>query len=209
MLEILMFISLVVIFVVVVRKVPSLDDVIYELKKSRKSKNGEINLFEEETLESLTEKANGAFNEKNYQLAEKYFIALIARETKNADAYNKLGVIYLELGHLPDANESFTHVVGLDEKNSFAWNNLGLVFYRQRRYKAAIEAYKQAIGLDQTVASRWINLGLAYESIRNYKDAESAFKKAVILEPSNEDYKKAVNELKNKMEKRRWLINRN
>jgi len=59
------------------------------------------------------------------------------------------------------------------------------------------------------VASRWINLGLAYESIRNYQDAESAFKKAVILEPSNEDYKKAVNELKNKMEKRRWLINRN
>ncbi len=198
MFEILMVLSLAIIFVLVVKKLPEIEDIAYEVKR-RKSKNGAADLYENETAESLEEKAQLAFDAKNYELAEKLFIALISRDPKNTDAFNKLGVLYLNMGHYPDAREAFNHVVSVEPRNSFAWNNLGLVFYHQSKYKQAIEAYKQAIGLDSTVASRYINLGLTYEALRKYTEALESYKKAVILDPENEDYKKVLSELKNKV----------
>lgn len=63
--------------------------------------------------------------------------------------------------------------------------------YRKGNVQASIDLYRESTSLNERDASAWFNLGLAYQLARRFDEARNAYSKAAMLEPNNEDFRKA------------------
>jgi len=96
-------------------------------------------------------------------------------------ARNDLGVQYLKLKCLDEAEADFRHVLERDPKNFNAKFNLGLVRIERRDYADAIARLNEAIAIDRTrpVARLW--LGFALFETGDLVAAERELTKALIM----------------------------
>lgn len=144
--------------------------------------------------------ADELFEQGETKKAEKIYLKLLDKDTKDATLYNKLGLVYLADKNFKDAKSSLRQALKLEPNNDTFYNNLGLLYYEIGKYDDAIEAYEESVGINDKIASRLINLGLAYFMNKRYRKAADSYEKAVILDPRNESYvellKKAEEKLK-------------
>src|SRR4051812_35600541 len=78
--------------------------------------------------------------------------ALLAKDSKNAAAFNALGLVYYRMDRLPLAESAFRRAIELDPKSKTTapvWNNLGLVALGRGRDQEAFAAFAQAAELDR------------------------------------------------------------
>ena len=221
---------LAIIFVIVVRKLPSVKKEMSEIKDEiifgRKEDKSTLNKAEvsdsghqkrrksitkritkkdakengKPTIDDVLERADKLIGEKDYEQAEKILIGAVEIDPSNERLYNKLGVLYIEQGNFADAKESFKTSLKHDKYNDLTYNNLGLALFNQGRYNEAIEAYQKSIQLNSLIPHRYINLGLSYAALRQYEKALDAYKKALVLDRDNKDYQKLIREAQEKIE---------
>ncbi len=191
------------IFIILIRKLPHSQlsstisekfDQIKELKERPKArKRGRSNL----------EEIKLKFKEGDLEEAEKALIDFLLENPKNSEAYNLLGIIYLEKGNYADAIDSFNQALKHDPKNSSILNNLGLAFYHQGKYNKAIEYYEKAIKKDELKPSRYINLALAFEKMHDYTKAKEALQKALVLKKGDKKIEELLLEIERKLKNHR------
>ena len=120
---------------------------------------------------------------KRYEQAIETYQQLSKSEPRNAQYLNMIGIAYLNLTNLNQAQKYFERAVKVDKKYFSALNNLGMVWYEQRNYRRAIREYQRAVVIAPTEASVYANLGYAYYHSKKDVDAGDAFRKALQLDP--------------------------
>lgn len=132
--------SIVIIFIVLVRRLPVAARFVREEKKE---------VTPEKVMEvSLTAQADEAYNSKNYALAEELYIKLATEDPKNSKLYDRLGNIYLNQQNFYDAKDAFLQSIKLDPSEVMRHVNLGHAYMGLKDYFKATQAFLQAIELN-------------------------------------------------------------
>src|SRR2546427_6038941 len=82
---------------------------------------------------------------KRYEQAIEAYQQLAKSEPRNAQYPNMIGIAYLNLTNLSQAQKYFERAVKVDKKYFSALNNLGMVWYEQKNYRRAIREYQRAV----------------------------------------------------------------
>lgn len=130
---------------------------------------------------SLYEQGVALLEQGAYEQAEQCFRAAIEAEPGNAQAWNKLGVLYVHRRDLKQALACFQTAVGCDPKLAAAYSNLGNIYLEQGDLDNAQAAYHRAIEADPECAVAYHNLGVLYKQQGNYGEGIKYLKKAAKL----------------------------
>ena len=108
----------------------------------------------------------------------------------HAEAHNNLGITYLDLSRLEEAESCFLRALQFMPDYAEAHNNLGLTLRSLGRSDEAVASFSQALQFNPNSAEIHNNLGLTSYSKGNLVDAENSFQRAIQLKP---DYAEAHN----------------
>lgn len=102
-----------------------------------------------------------------------------------APAYNMLGLVYMELGDYPQAEESFQQAFSLDGTNPDIHNNYGWFLCQRGRADDAIKHFFLALRnpLYTTPEKSYLNAGVCSLKKNDEQGAEDYFQRALKLRP--------------------------
>ena len=158
-----------------------------------------------------------------YEEAFMAFSKAILVSNLQAQAYKKMGEIYLLKGDTVEAEKCFKEAEAkqfkreIDEESvealkeaqdmkrsdptgyfdSNIFNNLGIIFRRKKNYKEAIRYYEKALKVDPDNSRIYYNLGRSYLEDGQSSLAEEAFLYALSLDPDFEEAKEKLTEAQN------------
>jgi tetratricopeptide (TPR) repeat protein len=118
---------------------------------------------------------------KEYAVAEGYYQAAIHDSRKDANLYNKLGIVELQRSERGAARRDFSQALKIDPQFVSAINNLGAVALLDKRYKLAVDYFKQALAKDESVASTHLNLAEAWLGMGEAQRAMTEYARALEL----------------------------
>lgn len=78
-------------------------------------------------------------------------------------AYTNLGLLYLKMDKLPQAEQALQQAVTLDPANAVAYNHLGVALREQGKFQQALQAYQAALRAWPDYAAAHLNLGILYD----------------------------------------------
>jgi Flp pilus assembly protein TadD len=132
--------AVVAIFIILLRRIPAA----VEAEKQEKKELSK----EEITIAGLLAQADDAFEKKDFSKAEEIYIKAASRDPQNAKVYNRLGVIYLEMGNSYDARDAFLQAIKLEPGQASRYANLGLAYLGLKDYYKAIQTLEEALKID-------------------------------------------------------------
>ena len=119
-------------------------------------------------LDKLWEIAQESLKAQKYLRAEKALLTILRIDAKNANAYNRLGILYAKQHAYDDAIECFEIAQSL-EPSASSLHNVGLIYYETESYEKAALAFEQALEMEEEVASRHIAYAKVQEKLGNAK----------------------------------------
>lgn len=155
---------------------------------------GEMTLAEREWLVAVRENPRDpvlwndlgllyAFKQ-DYSRAIALFEKAIEAEPLYTDAHLNLGVAYLEMGRLDQAEQEFKRATNLSPLNVHARNRLGLLYIREGRRLEAEAEFQASLAVAPNVVAL-DNLGEIFMARHDTLRAEEAFARAVALNPTD------------------------
>ncbi|MBU2595322.1 tetratricopeptide repeat protein [Patescibacteria group bacterium] len=213
MFELIIIISLAIIFFIFLARMPEVE------KISKKEASG-LKIFFAKILSSfkdirfkpkrrsfpilkktkdLSLEAEKKLKVGDLEAAEKLYLRLAVVSPKEAKIYASLGRIYLERLNFKDAIASFKAAVSRDQKNGFYYYDLARALFRAERYTEAITCFEKSILINNRIPSRHFDLGLTLLKIKEYKRAADSFRRAYEIEPNNEKYKRLLKKVEEKI----------
>ena len=133
---------------------------------------------------NLFSEGKRAFQQHNYETAQKLFTKLIRKRPYFADVYNMLGVIYHNSGQFNDAVKFFEKALKINPKYTEALLNLAVLYNDLGKYKRARELYakvqeksreqkgsKMDPFIRAKLANRHAEIGDIYEGIGFFREA--------------------------------------
>lgn len=118
---------------------------------------------------------------------EDYLLQAIKKNGFLTDAYNNLGVIYLDAGRLDQAEQSFKKATEIDPEFKTGYMNLGVVYDRRNQLEKALEMYQIVLKKYPTYPLGLMNLGIGYRRLDKLNEAMDAFQRAVKVKPEYAD----------------------
>ena len=85
------------------------------------------------------------YHDDDLERAEKHLKRAIAINSRNLQAYNHLGEVYLSQDRVDEAESMYTTMVEIDPNRASGHLGLGKVFQKRREYEKAAESFQQAI----------------------------------------------------------------
>ena len=128
--------------------------------------------------------------------AEKLYLRLAVVSPKDAAIYVSLGRIYMERLNYKDAISSFKAAINRDRKNGFYYYDLATALYKDDKYQEAIVCFEKSILINNRIPIRHLGLGLALMKIGDNERAADSFRKAISIEPNNEKYQRLLKKAK-------------
>jgi tetratricopeptide (TPR) repeat protein len=116
--------------------------------------------------------------------------SMLAKDSKNAAAFNALGLVYYRMERLPLAESAFRRAIELEPKaksSAVVWNNLGLVALAKGRDQEAFDAFEKASALDPGHREAHLNQATVYLDCGDYKRAEREISKAIEIDADDPD----------------------
>lgn len=153
--------------------------------KQRELELSPIPLKLSERLSNLWEVAHQGMRENRLLRAEKALLTILNIDSKNAAAYNRLGILYAKQKEYKDAIDCF-EVASSIEPSASSLHNLGLIYYETEHYEKAGTAFEQALKLEDQLAARHIALAKVNEKLGNANMMIKSLEHAVELEPTRE-----------------------
>jgi len=101
------------------------------------------------------------------------------KKTMQADAFNKIGFLFMNKGFLQEAKNSFAEATKLDQNLTDAYRNLGYVYRKLGDIDRAIAQFTRALYLAPQNADYYLDLGLAYLDKDMYDEAFKELEKAI------------------------------
>lgn len=111
-------------------------------------------------------------------------------------------------GKYDEAEKIYLKIATKDPKNIKVYNMLGAIYMERKNFTDAKEAFLAALGIDDMKSSTHYNYARACIELREFRNAKESLEKAIKLDKENEKYKKALQEVKRKMNIRFKELNR-
>lgn len=213
MFELIIIISLAIIFFIFLGRMPEVEKIegkrISELKNFfarliNSAKKINLNKLKLKSMSQLAKPSPKKIDEpKDIQLeaekklkfgdlegAEKLYLRLAIVSPQDAKIYVALGKIYLERLNYKDAISSFKAAVNRDRKNGFYYYDLATALFKAERYSEAVICFEKSILINNRIPSRHFSLGLSLVKLGEYERAADSFRRAYEIEPNNKKYKR-------------------
>lgn len=136
-----------------------------------------------EKLDKLWSIASESIKDRKYLRAEKALLTILRVDERNANAYNRLGILYAKQHAYQDAIECFEIAQSLEPSVS-SLHNVGLIYYETGVYDKAALAFEQALEMEDGLAARHIAYAKVHEKLGDTKKMISSLERAVDLEPN-------------------------
>jgi tetratricopeptide (TPR) repeat protein len=102
-------------------------------------------------------------------------------DPNNAEILLNLGVVYVSLNKLNEADEIFNKILKQDPKNTEALNNLGIIYTQTGKFGDAVAKLEIAVKLNPNNAKYWNNLSEVHRRAGNYHKANTCRMHAIQL----------------------------
>lgn len=133
--------------------------------------------------------------EKNYELAAAKYKSGLAIKSDNANAWQRLGYCYNDLGQYDDAVNALLKAKQLKPDLGSAYVELGYAYFRLQRYNEAVSTFKQASTINPDSQLAHYYLGQVYLATDNRNGAMGEYR---TLQGMGSDYAKKLYDLINK-----------
>jgi cytochrome c-type biogenesis protein CcmH/NrfG len=130
------------------------------------------------------EKAQEAFDRKEYDKAITLFAQIVADDPQDFQAWSELGTVYLVQKNFAEAEKSYLRSTEVRPTFFRALFNLGRVRLMQKNFEGAITALDQAVTVQPKSAEANYFLGEAYLQIKKGSKAVGYLYEALKLDPS-------------------------
>jgi len=142
-----------------------------------------ICLSSEEIKENLEEKLHRYHRAEVFLLDSVFEMQKRIAELDEGVAHFNLGMVFLGLDLLDEAEEQFNSAISKSPRFSQSHNLLGLVLLKKGKAAKALNSFRNALKIDPLFADFLHNYGCAFLEKRMYKEAVSQLEKAVALNP--------------------------
>ena len=106
-----------------------------------------------------------------------------AKDPRNAQALEHLGVVTLRLGRAAEAEGHLRRALELNGRLAGAWNTLGVALYQTQRPGEAVAAWQKAVEIDPRQFEALYNLGLVAAGQGQRAEARRALRQFVATAP--------------------------
>jgi len=132
---------------------------------------------------------------KNYNQIVSDITAKQKDGTATAADLIDLGVAYVNLGKLDEAETAYLQAIAKDPSSSQAYNNLANIYRDKSDFIKAEQNYKTAIKLDPQNSKTYINLAFMYNNLMNNKQsAIDILNQGLVAIPDNSEMKNLLAE---------------
>jgi type IV pilus assembly protein PilF len=133
------------------------------------------------------ELASGFYQQRNYNQALEELRSALSNDPSYAAAFGLLGLVYMEIGERPKAEESFQRALQISPDDSEIRNNYGWYLCQTDRPREAIVQFEAALKdpLYATPARPLHNAGICALRAGDAAAAEVYFQRAFQLDPRN------------------------
>ncbi len=131
----------------------------------------------------LLNKAGVVYQQGDKKKAIRIYNKVVSLFPDSAEANNKVGRIFMQMGKLDEAEKCFSRAIRINPERAVLYNNLGLVSYKKGDINKTLDCYLKAIKLEPYSAVAYNNLGLVFYQKRDLKKALNYFSRAVELDP--------------------------
>jgi type IV pilus assembly protein PilF len=133
------------------------------------------------------ELAAGYYQQGNYSVALEEIRVALQVDPNYPAAFGILGLIYMDLGDKPKADESFQRALRLAPRDADLNNNYGWYLCQSGRAKESIKFFNLALEdrLYTTPAKPLHNAGICSLKSNDLRNAEAYFRRAFQVEPAN------------------------
>ena len=159
-----------------------------EKEKRESAELPENRLEKAKQIRVLLQEGNYALEQNDRESAEQKFISAIKLDSKNIEAYQGLGDVYVALVQLDQAEETFKFLLQMDPNNIHALIKLGEIAEQKGKVEESLEYYEQVILQEDSNPSRFVKIAELLKSIGKYDPAFEAISRALELEPQNPKY---------------------
>jgi tetratricopeptide (TPR) repeat protein len=135
--------------------------------------------------DELLETGSVLLDSRNAPSALPLFLRAVELAPNHPQAWNDLGLAYMQLGQLDDAVSSFRKQIEINPSNEHSYNYLGVALQQQQKYDDAVDAYRKQIELNPLDPVAHGALGGLLLIQQRYADAVLELDKATILSPEN------------------------
>lgn len=122
---------------------------------------------------------------RSFQQAEVIYRQILAKQPKQVEVLNLLGVLSQQMGHPEAAVELLTQAIALKPEYPEAIYNLAVVLQEQGRLEEAIERYQAAVHLQPNYAAAHHNLGHLFALQNQLEAAILSYQQALHHSPNN------------------------
>ncbi|MFH1325932.1 MAG: tetratricopeptide repeat protein [Candidatus Falkowbacteria bacterium] len=160
--------------------------------KEHYARTSDIKQGSVDEIDDLFSSAEEFKRKEAYEEAEKCYIKIISLDSKNIEAFKKLGLLYLEIDKIEEAKSTLEHVLKLTEEDAEVYGNLADITKDKGNLKKSKEYYLRSIQLNNENGKNYLNLAEIYQSSGDNKEAMKAIKQALKIEPKNPKYLDAM-----------------
>ncbi|MFH1054303.1 MAG: radical SAM protein [Candidatus Woesearchaeota archaeon] len=136
-------------------------------------------------IKEYAEKVHREFLKNKGAYAFEELIQMIKNDPGSAQAFNNLGLYYLEKKMGKDACICFLKAIKLNPGYSQAYNNLGVLTVKFGDPGKAISLFEKALNQNPEDLMVLNNLGSLYSETGSKEDAKKCFEKALKIDPEN------------------------
>ena len=142
--------------------------------------------------EALIEKADEAYEQKDYQKAIALLIEANAKEANNPDTLFKLGYILQQIDDNEAALNYYKEALEVDKNNEFIHNSMASVYRARGEFTSAKLHLEASLSLDDTNIITYYNFGNLLVDMKHEDEAKEMYKKALEIDA---DFTEARREL--------------
>ncbi len=139
--------------------------------------------------------AHIALDQADFTGARDKCLAALRINPDYAEARHNLGLAYLRLNRLKDAEKTFRHLVVSAPEVSSGYASVGAVMLLERRPRDAIAWFDQALQLEVTYSAAWKGKGQAYELMGFHDEAIESYALCIEHARGDLDCQRAIERL--------------
>ncbi len=157
----------------------------------------DINTFSRFSPEYLVERADEAFEEKDYQKALAFLTEADAKDTSNPDIIFKIAYILQQSGDNEEAIKYYKQALELDKNNEFIHNSMASIYRQNGEFTSAKMHLHSSIDIDAENPVTYYNYGNLLVDMERNEEAIEMYKKAIEINPDFEEAKIELEKLEN------------
>jgi len=129
--------------------------------------------------------ADALLTQRKFDQAIEQYRQVLAIQSDNYDAHNKLGFILGEQGLTEDALKELRLSLAIKPDQAAPHFYMGRIFMRIHQFPEAVGEYTQALSFDPANVAVHNNLGAALFQLGDYEKAAAQFSDALRIDPAN------------------------